>query len=101
MYAAEPPRQRQNTDFDWRFHWGYVPTASAPVFAGTSWRLLDVQRVFGAEGKFSSINASGTAFLPGCIAWYRKAVVIPTDWNNKVVSIEFDGGSLNMCMVNC
>jgi hypothetical protein len=31
--AAETPRQRQNIDFDWRFHLGDVPAAFAPEFA--------------------------------------------------------------------
>ena len=29
------------------------------------------------------------------MAWYRKAVVIPADWTNKLVSVEFDGVSMN------
>jgi hypothetical protein len=94
-YAAETPRQRQNIDFDWRFHLGDVPAAFAPEFADTSWRLLDVPHDFSAEGEFSRTNASGTAFLPGGIAWYRKAVVLPAEWNKKLVSVEFDGVSMN------
>jgi len=95
IYAAETPRQRQNIDFDWRFHLGDVPAASAPEFADASWRLLDVPHDFSAEGDFSRTNASGTAFLPGGIAWYRKTVVIPADWTNKLVSVEFDGVAMN------
>jgi hypothetical protein len=82
-------------DADWRYHFGDVPEASAPEFADASWRLLDVPHDFSAEGEFSRTNASGTAFLPGGIAWYRKAVVMPADWKNKLVSIEFDGVSMN------
>ncbi|MGA2173692.1 MAG: glycoside hydrolase family 2 TIM barrel-domain containing protein [Verrucomicrobiota bacterium] len=95
MEAAETPRQRTNIDFDWRFHLGDVPAASAPEFADGSWRLLDVPHDFSAEGDFSRTNASCTAFLPGGIAWYRKTVVIPADWRNKLVSVEFDGVSMN------
>jgi hypothetical protein len=93
--AAETPRQRQNIDFDWRFHLGDVPAASAPEFVDTFWRLLDVPHDFSAEGEFARTNASGTAYLPGGIAWYRKAIVIPADWANKLVSVEFDGVSMN------
>ena len=95
MNAAETPRQRQNIDFDWRFHLGDAPAASAQEFVDTSWRRLDVPHDYSAEGNFSNTNASGTAYLPGGIAWYRKAIVIPADWNNKLVSVEFDGVSMN------
>ena len=93
--AADSPRQRQNIDFDWRFHLGDAPAASAPGFADGSWRLLDVPHDFSAEGEFARTNASGTAYLPGGVAWYRKAVVVPADWRNKLVSVEFDGVSMN------
>ena len=93
--AAQSPRQRQNIDFDWRFHLGDAPAASAPEFADTSWRLLDVPHDFSAEGEFARTNASGTAYLPGGIAWYRKAIVVPADWANKLVSVEFDGVAMN------
>ena len=93
--AADTPRQRQNIDFDWRFHLGDETNASAPEFADASWRLIDVPHDFSAEGEFSRTNASGTGFLPGGIAWYRKAIVIPADWTNKLVSVEFDGVSMN------
>ena len=94
-HAADIPRERRNIDFDWRFHLGDMPAASAPEFADTSWRLVDVPHDFSAEGEFSRTNASGTAFLPGGIAWYRKAIALPADWKDKLVSIEFDGVSMN------
>ena len=47
------------------------------------------------EGEFSRTNASGTAFLPTGIAWYRKSFVVPAGWKSKTVEIEFDGVSMN------
>ena len=60
-----------------------------------SWRLLDVPHDFSAEGEFSRTNASGTGFLPGGIGWYRKSFAMPEHWKGKLVSIEFDGVSMN------
>jgi hypothetical protein len=93
--AAQGPRARLNVDFDWRFHFGDAPGAAAPEFADASWRVLDLPHDFSAEGEFSPTNASGTAYLPGGIAWYRKAIVIPANWTNKLVSAEFDGVAMN------
>lgn len=95
VHAADALRERRNFDFDWRFHLGDVPAAPAPEFADSSWRLVNVPHDFSAEGEFSRTNASGTAFLPGGIAWYRKAIILPTDWKDKLVSVEFDGVSMN------
>jgi beta-galactosidase len=93
--AEDSPRQRQNIDFDWQFHLGDAPGASEPGFVDGSWRLLDLPHDFSAEGEFARTNASGTAYLPGGMAWYRKAVIIPGDWQTKLVSVEFDGVSMN------
>jgi len=95
VHAETSPRVRQSFDFDWRFHLGDVPAASAPGFADAAWRQLDVPHDFSAEGAFAPTNASGTAYLPGGIGWYRKSFTAPSDWKDKVVSIEFDGVSMN------
>jgi hypothetical protein len=93
--AESSPRIREKFDFDWRFQLGDSAEASAPEFRDASWRLLDVPHDFSVEGDFSLTNASGTAFLPTGIAWYRKAFNVPVDWKNKSVEIEFDGVSMN------
>jgi len=89
------PRLRQAFDFDWRFHLGDAPEASAPDYSDASWRQLDVPHDFSVEGEFARTNASGTAFLPGGIAWYRKSFNVPADWKNKQVEIAFDGVSMD------
>jgi beta-galactosidase len=94
-YAATSPRLHQTFDFDWSFHLGDEPDAAQPEFADQSWRRLDVPHDFSAEGNFSPTNFSCTGFLPGGIAWYRKTFVAPADWKGKLVSVQFDGVSMN------
>ncbi len=93
--AETSPRVREKFDFDWRFQSGDVAAASAPEYSDASWRKLDVPHDFSIEGDFSRTNASGTAFLPTGIAWYRKSFNVPANWKNKSVEIEFDGVSMN------
>src|SRR5580658_5525461 len=83
LQAANSPRLVQSFDFDWQFHLG-----------DGDWRLLNLPHDFSREGDFSQTNASCTAFLPGGIGWYRKTFVVPGDWQNKLVSIQFDGVSM-------
>ena len=91
--SAAAPRLRQTFDFDWRFHLGDVPAASAQNFHDGDWRALDVPHDFSREGDFSETNDSCTAFLPAGIGWYRKSFVVPADWHDKLVSVQFDGVS--------
>lgn len=93
--AETSPRIREKFDFDWRFQAGDIAEASAPEYNDTAWRRLDVPHDFSVEGEFSRTNASGTAYLPTGIAWYRKSFVAPAGWKSKVVEIEFDGVSMN------
>ncbi len=95
LIAATAPRFRENFDFDWRFHLGDVSEASQAAFEDKSWRELNVPHDFSAEGEFSRTNASGTAYLPGAIGWYRKHFLAPSAWKEKLVSMEFDGVAMN------
>ena len=92
-HAATAPRVRESFDFDWRFHLGDVPEASHADFAEASWRVLNVPHDFSVEGDFSTTNFSCTGYLPGGIAWYQKRFVVPADWREKKVGVEFDGVS--------
>src|SRR5215469_6925698 len=94
VWASTAPRIVQPFDFDWRFHLGDVPNASEPEFSDRDWRSLNVPHDFSREGDFSQTNASCTAFLPGGIGWYRKTFVVPADWQDKVIRIQFDGVSM-------
>jgi hypothetical protein len=91
--AANLPRLRQNFDFDWRFQLGDAIGASAQDFPDNGWRVVQVPHDYSREGDFSETNASCTAFLPAGIGWYRKAFVVPSDWSNRLVSVQFDGVS--------
>src|SRR6185312_9301774 len=82
-------------DLDWRFQAGDTAEASAPEYSDAAWRRLDVPHDFSVEGEFSRTNASGTAYLPTGIAWYRKSFFVPATWKSKTVEIEFDGVSMN------
>jgi len=71
--------QRQTELFtdDWRFYKGDVPGAQSEGFNDVAWRTLELPHDWSIEGPFSQEWASGTGFLPGGIAWYRKT------WTNE------------------
>ena len=91
--ASAQASNRINFDFDWEFHLGDVPEAIAADFANHAWRQVDLPHDFSIESDFDRSNVSSTAFLPGGIAWYRKAFTLPSDWAAQRISVEFDGVS--------
>jgi beta-galactosidase len=84
-------RERQLFDNGWRFHLGDVTQGQSPAFADKGWREVDLPHDWSIEGPYSPKNASGTGFLPGGIAWYRKTFQLPASMRGRKVSIRFDG----------
>ena len=92
---AQAPRERQLFDNGWRFHLGDVaqgqPQGQSTALADKTWRTVDLPHDWSIEGPYSPKNASGTGFLPGGIAWYRKTFTLPVSMRGRKVSIRFDG----------
>ena len=84
-------------DYDWKFYLGDSKTASNTTFDDTSWRTLDLPHDWSIEGDFSHKNPAGNdgAYLPAGIGWYRKTFEIPKSFQNKVVTINFEGVYMN------
>jgi hypothetical protein len=88
---AQPVRERQLFDNGWRFQLGDVKQGQSPTLADKAWRQVDLPHDWSIEGPYSPKNASGTGFLPGGIAWYRKSFGLPASTRGRKVSIRFDG----------
>jgi beta-galactosidase len=76
---------------NWKFHKGDVIGGEAPEFADGGWQRVDLPHDWSIEGPFSEEWASGTAFLPGGIGWYRKTFTMPINVKDKKTYIYFDG----------
>lgn len=86
-----------NLNRDWRFHLGDMPLGApvnSPDFMGmndTAWRVVSIPHDWSVEHPFDPSNASGTGYLPGGTAWYRKHFELPSDVQGKRVRITFGG----------
>jgi beta-galactosidase len=76
---------------NWKFHRGDVINGESIGFSDNDWRLLNLPHDWSIEEPFSQEWASGTAFLPGGIGWYRKTFSMPAGEKNKRTAIYFDG----------
>ena len=87
------PRIRDSFDFGWRFWKGDAPGAQEPAFADANWRTVDLPHDWSIEGPFAQSEPSGGAggYAPTGIGWYRKRFRVPASYQDRMVSIEFDG----------
>jgi beta-galactosidase len=86
-------RIRDSFDFGWKFFKGDAPGAQEPGFADASWRGLDLPHDWSVEGPFSQneLSAGSGGYAPTGIGWYRKRFRLPASYQDRKVSIEFDG----------
>ena len=76
---------------NWRFHLGDDPAADFMGYDDRSWRLVTLPHDWSVEHPFDLCNASGTGYLPGGIAWYRKHFTMPEGVTGQRVRITFNG----------
>lgn len=89
----DAPRIRDSIDFNWKFFKGDTPGAQAPNFADAHWRTVDLPHDWSIEGPFSESEPTGGpgGYLPTGIGWYRKRLPSLAAFQNRRVSVEFDG----------
>ena len=78
-------------NFDWKFRLGDVEGAHVPELDDADWRTLDLPHDWSIEGPFDRRWASGTAYLPGGIGWYRKTFRVSDSLRGSVLTVRFDG----------
>ena len=82
---------RQDLNLDWRFHLGDVSDADFMGFDDSGWRTVTLPHDWAVEHPFDKSHASGTGYLPGGTAWYRKHFELPESAEDKRVRVTFQG----------
>lgn len=82
---------RQNMDVDWRFHLGDAADAGFMGFDDRAWRMVTLPHDWAVEHPFDPSHASGTGYLPGGTAWYRKYFELDENVEGKRVRLVFQG----------
>ena len=80
-----------NLNTAWRFHLGDEPAADFMGYDDSAWRVVTLPHDWSVEHPFDRNHASGTGYLPGGTAWYRKHFILPEDVRGKRVRITFGG----------
>ena len=76
---------------DWRFLLADDPAADFMGYDDSSWRTVTLPHDWSVESPFSRAHSSGTGYLPGGTAWYRKHFNLPDSVSGKKVRVTFGG----------
>jgi len=90
-YSQKEPRIRENFDFDWKFILNDSAEASALSYDDTKWKAVQLPHDWSIGLSFDPKNGGSMAFLPGGTGWYRKSFLIPEEYKNRKIYINFDG----------
>lgn len=82
---------KTNINLDWRFYLGDAIGADFMGYDDSAWREVTLPHDWSVEHPFDKRNASGTGYLPGGTAWYRKHFTLPESARGKRVRITFGG----------
>lgn len=93
MAVLGQSRIRESFNKDWKFFPGDLTAAKSAVFNDENWRKLTLPHDWSIEGKFDEKNPAKPegGGLPTGIGWYRKSFYAAADYQNRLVTLEFDG----------
>ena len=83
--------EKTNLNLNWRFHLGDEPGADFMGDDDAAWREISLPHDWSVEHPFDRSYASGTGYLPGGVAWYRKRFTLSDDLTGKRVRLTFGG----------
>ncbi len=76
---------------DWRFLAADDPAADYMGYDDSAWKRVTLPHDWAVEYPFSRNHSSGTGYLPGGTAWYRKHFSLPENIGKKKTRIVFGG----------
>ena len=82
-------RERWNTG--WLFHYGDESGADFMGWDDDAWERVTLPHDWAVSFPFDRAHASGTGYLPGGTAWYRKHFILTADEASKPTEILFEG----------
>ena len=78
-------------DRNWLFHPGDAADADFMGYDDRAWRPVTLPHDWAVEYPFDRCHSSGTGYLPGGIAWYRRHLILDDSVQGKRVLLTFQG----------
>ena len=80
-----------NINKDWLFHLGDAVGADYMGYNDAAWKKVTLPHDWSVEYPFDTAHSSGSGYLPGGTAWYRKHFILPDNAVGKTVRLTFGG----------
>lgn len=84
-------REMQSLNSNWLFHLGDETGADYMGHDDRAWQPVTLPHDWSVSYPFDKRNASGTGYLPGGTAWYRKHFILPETVTGQRVRVCFGG----------
>lgn len=81
----------RSLNLNWRFHLGDAADAGYMAYDDSAWRVVTLPHDWAVEHPFDRAHASGTGYLPGGTAWYRKHFRLTAEEAEQRVRLTFEG----------
>lgn len=88
-------REIKDINLNWTFQLGDDPNAWQKWYDPQGWKHVELPHDWAVEHPFSKEHSSGTGYLPGGTAWYRKRFSLPAELKGQRVFIAFEGVNKN------
>lgn len=92
--AETTTSERLELDFNnnWKFNLGDASGAYAKVYDDSAWETVELPHDFSITQEFFSSGVEAeSGNLPGGTGWYRKMFVMPAEYRDKTIILNFDG----------
>ena len=76
---------------NWKFYYGDQPSAFQKDHDDGGWKTVTVPHDWSVTMPFDRSCSSGTGYLPGGTAWYRRHFTLSKEDEGKRVRVIFDG----------
>ena len=78
-------------DRNWLFHYGEADGADFMGYDDRAWRPVTLPHDWAVEHPFDRCHSSGTGYLPGGTAWYRKHLDLDDSVQDRRIRLTFQG----------
>ncbi len=82
---------RERFNLGWLFHYGDEPGADFMGWDDSAWERVTLPHDWAVSFPFDRKHASGTGYLPGGTAWYRKHFILTAEEAVQQTDILFEG----------
>ncbi len=86
------PRLELDFNNNWKFNLGEESGAYAKAYDDSAWETVELPHDFSIIQDFTTDGTEAeSGGLPGGVGWYRKMFILPTEYKNRRIIINFDG----------